>query len=114
MMKVPDASPPSSAFDEKPSVSNRTSRTGFSSAASEIDESARLRALNCFDDEKRYPYEIERAIQNVKFVHHCWKIQDQYDEVRGDGERMGERMERGWEHGDGEMLLWVNETLGGV
>ncbi|KAF0296971.1 Acetylcholine receptor subunit alpha-L1 [Amphibalanus amphitrite] len=87
MMKVPDSSPPNSAFDEKPAG---TSRSGFSSASSGMDEGARLRALNSFDDDRRYPYEIERAIQNVKFVHHCWKIQDQYDEVserhKGDGD----------------------------
>ena len=79
-MKVPDESPACSAFDEKPAGSGRG---GYSSSVSEMDDGVRLHAFNCFDDEKRYPYEIERAIQNVKFVHHCWKIQDQYDEVGG-------------------------------
>ncbi|XP_037082475.1 acetylcholine receptor subunit alpha-L1-like [Pollicipes pollicipes] len=75
LMKVPEESSTTSPFEIKPNGFH-----GYQRAPTDLDEGVRLHALNYFDDEKKYPFEIERAIQNVKFVHHCWKIQDQYDE----------------------------------
>ncbi|XP_037079305.1 LOW QUALITY PROTEIN: uncharacterized protein LOC119100304, partial [Pollicipes pollicipes] len=77
LMRMPERDAPASAPFE-PSASAPLG--AFQPVHAEMDESARLQALNFFGDERRYPFEIERAIQNVKFVHHCWKVQDQFDE----------------------------------
>ena len=82
LMKVPQRAPPPPQTPFEPSQPPVTGLPGqFHPVHAEVAESARLQALNLFGDERRFPYEIERAIQNVQFVHHCWKVQDQFDEV---------------------------------
>ncbi|KAF0312560.1 Acetylcholine receptor subunit alpha-like 2 [Amphibalanus amphitrite] len=81
LMKVPQRAPPQPQTPFEPTQPPGATLPGqFHPVHAEVADSARLQALNFFGDERRFPYEIERAIQNVQFVHHCWKVQDQFDE----------------------------------